>query len=645
MSDKQEKKRLTLLQLIMMVLAFPVMLVREPLVSWYTRTYNREDGADGFRKFFGIISALALGIGRGYSMDALTQPAAWQTYLGPAIGMAALGFYVIFPLFYLKAWKGATELWKLVDTSTYTDEKGKTRREKDTSWLTHLLMFVSHAGALVGSVYAGIFAGNAVHAAMPNIMGGLLGIVVGLISAGFAGVASWAIISWLGLRVLALAFGVYASQAALPTIQGLGLAPDATWAANILTFVASVGYVFPAAHILVSRGLKRIVTEMTKVYNEKDQNYRNVFEHTFNIFESTYLAQAVVGMTGAIAAATQSLIGGVVFLLSYIFVGAMVTSIHKPGQENRGNRDSLRCAGTLVAAHYGWAQGASYLAAGNAFGVGGAIGAGLVHAALCYLLIFPAAYVAIKFFLKPLARPSIGNFLVKMYDEVINIFDKIDEMRKDVYSSKPSSTKTLVQHVVNFGVAIAVGLGVNKLTVENAVAVPQLLSGLAALLSYAVVGRVLTREKIRFFGWNANGMTVLGLLTGISAALMTGVAAVKTTTMAWAVVLGLIVGSVTTAWVFPLAFGILAGLLTAVMPRLTSFLSKTLATVHGFVWGQFKNLVNFFVEGYRMARDFCAYLLKMFKESYQSLKEELDRLFGRKKDSDKKSDEENKDEE
>lgn len=561
--------------------------------------------------------------------------------LGPSLGMAALGFYVIFPLFYLKAYKGATKLWERVDSEEYKDEKGRTRRSSEKSWLTNLLMFVSHAGAFFGSIYAGWFSGNAVYAAMPHVGGVLLGLMVGIFAAIALGFITWGLLSVAGLRILALAFGVYASQAVAPSIQSLGMAADATGAANFLAFVAAVGYVFPAAHILISRGLKRLITEMSRVYNEKDQNYRNFFEHTFNILESTYLAQAVVGMTGAIALGLQSAIGGLVFLLSYIFVGALVTSKHKPTEESGSNRDSLRCASALVSAHYGWLQGASYLAAGGSFGIGGAIGAGVLHAGLSYLLIFPAIYVALRFFLKPLAHPAIGKFLVTMYDQVVNVFDKIDEMRKDVYSSKPTTVKTLVQHAVNIGVAATVAFNVNALTVKYALAVPELLTGLAAGLSYLVIGHVLSREKIRFFGRDANGMTVLGMLTGISAALLTGVATLKTSSMAIAIILGLLVGSLTTAWVFPLAFGILAALLTATMPQLTNFVSKGLAKVHGFAWTQFKSFVTLFVNAYRAVRDgfknVWTYIVKTWKESYQSLKEEFDRLFGRKKGDEPKS--------
>ncbi len=639
MSDNTEKKKLNLLQILVLLIVTPFVLLRERLLK---PTYEQKYGANFFRKLLGILTALGMGIGRGYSMNAFTEPAAWQSYLPAALGMAVLGFYVIFPLFYLKAWKGATELWKNVDTRTEKDEKGKTRRYEEKSWLTHLLLFVSHAAAIVGSVYGGWFAGNAVYASMPHVGGGLLGIVVGLISAGIAWVVTWALVSWLGLQLLALGFGAYASQAAMPFIQSLGMPPDATWAANVLTFVGAVGYGFPLLHILVSRGLKRIITEMSKVYNEKDQNYRNIFEHTFDILESTYLAQAVVGMTGALAVATQSLIGAVVFVLAYIFVGQMVTSKHGPKEESRGNKDSLRCASTLVGLHFGWFQGASYLAASGPFGVFGAIVVGLLYAALSYLLIFPALYVGIRFFLKPLAHPAIGKFLVTMYDQVVNIFDKIDEMRKDVYSSKPSPVKTLVQHVVNFGVAAAAGLGVQALAVKYALAVPELLAGFAALVSWLVIGRVLTKEKINFFGRNANGMTVLGMLTGLSTALTTGVATVKASGMTFAIILGLLVGGVTTAWLFPLAFGIFAALLTAVMPRVTKFFSESLAAVHTFAWKQFKAVINMFVDMYRYVRDnldnFRAYIVRTWNEAYQAVKEELDRLLGRKKGAEPKSD-------
>lgn len=654
MSDNKEKKKLTLLQILMMMVAFPVMLVREPLVSWYTRTYKREDSGDFFRKFLGIVSALGLGIGRGYSMSAFSEPSTWQSYLGPSLGMAVLGFYVIFPLFYLKAYKGATKLWDRVDSEEYTDEKGRTRRSTEKSWLTNLLMFVSKTGAVFGSIYTGWLAGNAIIDKMPHIGGWLLGVPVAILAAIALGVISVGLLSMVGLRALALAFGAYASQAAAPYIQSLGMPADATGIANFFAFVASVGYVFPAGHILLSRGLKRLVTEMARVYDEKDQNYRNVFEHTFNILESTFLAQAVVGMTGAIALGVQSAIGAVVFLLSYVFVGALVTSKHKPTEENQGNDDSLRCASGLVAAHFGWFQGASYLAAGGSFGVGGAIGAGVLYAALSYLLLFPALYVAIKFFLKPLAHPAIGKFLVTMYDQVVNVVDKVDEMRKDVYSAKPSAMKTLVQQSVNLAVAQQVVSHVHPAAVKFALALPKVYTDLAfpevttvvaAVLSYLVIGRVLTKEKIRFFGHDANGMTVLGMLTGISAALLTGIATLKTSSMAIAVILGLIVGSLTTAWLFPLAFGIFAALLSATMPRLTSFVSKSLAELHRLAWTQFKSFVTMFVNAYRAVRDgfknVWTYIVKTWKESYQSLKEELDRLLGRKGAEPKSEDKDN----
>lgn len=659
MSDNQEKEKdvnrlqellarfkgRSLLEKIMLIIALPFVIILEPFRQLYDKTYDTNDGFDAFRKSIGILTALGAGIGNGYSMNAFAQVAAWKTYLLPSLGMAALGFYVLLPLFYLKAWKCDTFLWKLVDRETY-EEDGKVKTRHEKSWLTNLLLFVSHAGAIIGAFYSAFAAGNYVYASIPNILGGLIGVVVGLLVLVVGGFAYWGIASALGLRLFALAAGAYAIQGASPYFTSLGLASIPNWAACFATFIAASGYIVPAVHVLFSRGLKKLVTEMSKVYDEKDQNYRNVFEHTFNILEASYLAQAVAGMTGALAVATQSVIGGVVFLLSYLFVGHLVLSQRSPRdqKENLINRESLRSASVLVSAHYGWLQGASYLAStgANGWGIGGAIGGGLLHAALCYLLLFPLAYVSIRFFLKPLAHPAIGKFLVTMYDQVVNVFDKIDEMRKDVYSSKASPMKTLVQQTVNIVVAAGAGIGTQLATVKYSLPVPELLTGLAVALSYLVIGRILTKEKIRFFGRNANGMTVLGMLTGLSTALMTGVATMKASSLTFAIILGLLVGLVTTAWLFPIAFGILAALFMTLAPRATRFASESLAAVHSFLWSKFKSFVTLFVNAYRAVRDAFKQLGKAFRESYRAIRDELDRLLGRKpKSDDKENNEDN----
>lgn len=636
----------SLLEKIMLIIALPFVIVLEPFRQLYDKTYATRDGYDGFRKFIGLLTALGAGIGHGYSVNALEHLAAWQSYLPASLGLAAVGFYVLLPLFYLKGWKCDTFLWKGVDREKY-EEDGKVKTRHEESWLTKLLLFVSKAGAVIGAFYSAFAAGNYVSAQIPNILGGLIGVVVGLVVLVVGWFAYWAIAAAFGLRLFALAAGAYAVQATSPYIASLGLNQYASLAASFTAFIGASGYVVPAVHMLVSRGLKKLVVEMSKVYNEKDQNYRNIFEHTFNILESTYLAQAVVAMTGALAIATQSVIGAVVFVLSYLFVGQMVLSQRKPSEtkEKRVNSDSLRTASTLVSIHYGWFQGASYLAStGTAnWGILGAIGGGLLHAAFCYLLLFPLAYVSIRFFLKPLAHPAIGKFLVTMYDQVVSVFDKVDEMRKDVYSSKASPMKTLVQHAVNAVVAAGAGIGTQLLTVKYALPVPQVQVGFAVALSYLVIGRILTKEKIRFFGRNANGMTVLGMLTGLSTALMTGIATMKASSLTFAIILGLLVGSVTTAWLFPIAFGILAALFMTIAPRSTRFVSESLAAIHSFAWSKFKSFVTLFVNAYRAVRDALKQLGKAFRESYRAIRDELDRLLGRNPKSDNK--ENNKDNE
>lgn len=639
----------SLLEKIMLLIALPFVLIFEPFRQLYNRTYESKRDWDGFRKFVGILTALGSGIGCGYTLKAFEQLAAWKSYLLPSLGMAALGFYVIFPLFYLRGWKCDTFFWQFVDREKYVED-GKTKYEHEKSWLTNLLLFVSHAGAIVGGIYAAFAAGNHISAAMPGFVGGLVGFVVALIVLGLGIPALWTVASALQLRVFALALGVFAAQAAPQYLAGLGIAPNlapySNWAASFVAFLVAAGDVFPIAHIFVGRGLKKLVDEMSKVYDEKDRNYRNIFEHTFNVLESTYLAQAVVGMTAALATATQSIIGAVVFVLSYIFVGQMVTTQQKPGDENRRHRDSLRTAGVLVSAHYGWYQGANYLAtAGSSgWGIGGAIGGGLLHAAACYLLIFPLAYVALRFFLRPLAHPAIGKFLVTMYDQVVTAFERVDEMRKDVYSSKASPVKTLVQHSVNAAVAGAAGIGAQLACAKYAQSLPETITALSAVvLSYLVIGRVLTKEKIPFFGRDANGMTVLGMLTGLSVGLLTGVATLKASSMTFAIILGLLVGSVTTAWLFPIAFGIFAALLMTLAPRATRWLSELLAKVHSFAWSKFKFIVTLFVNAYRAVRDALKQLRQVFRESYRAIREELDRLLGRQPKSEE--DKNNKDNE
>lgn len=246
---------------ILMLIAVPVMILRESARSLYRRVY--EDNAGN--TFVGWILALLTGVGYAYSQ--VLGQAPLYIWLPFSFLLAAVTFGYAYPVAYLAAFR------PLVRSSRYLWRRV---HDNQNSWLTDTL----HGAANMMSFATGILLGFSLPVA--DNTSALGSAVLGLIVAFATTTFLVALFSWRRLALIATVSGLgigklLAAPLAAFLPAGLAYASLISIAAVTATWVL---FVFPVAHALIDHNLAPIARLFQKNY---DRAYRQEERHALSL--------------------------------------------------------------------------------------------------------------------------------------------------------------------------------------------------------------------------------------------------------------------------------------------------------------------------------------------------------------------------
>lgn len=220
--------------------------------------------------------------------------------------------------------------------------------------------------------------------------------------------------------------------------------------------------------------------------------------------------------------------------------------------------------------------------------------------------------------------PAINLFLNKYAGKIV---EKLDQVRKNVYKLEETPFKLLVLHATNllvtYGLTSALASRLQQSAMADHQIVMSLVEGVVAFSCYLTVGRLLQTKSFSLWGFEINGLSLLGLTTGAAVGSLVSLIGSHLTTVGAAVFLGIVAFALTTAWVFPVGFAAATMLASALSP-VTKFLSTLLNNMHKYAF-----------QAYTTALETANQLLKTVEQAwstaYKEVLNEIDRIFNKNK--------------
>lgn len=539
------------LKLIALPIAALVYLFREPAVQLKRLVYDSRSG--GLWQVLGVIVALATGIGLGYQLGWQHEVTTVKWVIASVLATLATYFY-LWPaavhVLLKRLFTVSEKLWGYVETDPGAYRRGNTKT--NPVWFTRLLIFLVGAACVLGSVYLGWTVLTVIHAKMAMgffgyIVGGVAGLILGVI----VGAGSLSLLHGVKLPFAAAAIGALTiyltrglTQTYLPT-SAFGF--DFTGVVYAIEAAVWMAYLFPLAHIVVSRGFSfawDLVDDLCKsIYNEPKGGYREFFLQVVNIGVATGAFLTVASYVPTFGFGTIAVYGAasLATLVVYIIVGKVLTEI--------GN----------IPVGLASAAGAGYVAFGYASAFGGTL-AGIAGAAVAAVLtgfvLFPVAYWLVRLIANPLLASWLRNPLVNIHkvlsDELLHAFDR-------TYSDPNTNYVSLFSQLASLTATVAVYFG--------AVLLAGVLE-LGSILTVGLVGALLFAAYLTF-GKLARryGNGLVAALVSIGAAVFVGahVYALPAYGSLWYAVpagVGAILATVFVA--FPVAYVIVKAVLTGI---------------------------------------------------------------------------------
>lgn len=601
------------LKAIALPIAAIVYLFREPAVQLKRLVYDGRTG--GLWQILGIIVALAAGIGLGYQLGWQHDVSTVKWVISSVAATLATYFY-IWPaavhVLLKRLFTVSEKLWSYVESDPGAYRRGKTKT--NPVWFTHVLFFLVGAAIVLGAINLGWTVLTVIHAKMAMgffgyIVGGVAGLILGVI----VGSGSFALLhsvklpfaaALIGAGTIYLARGL--TQTYLPT-SAFGF--DFTGVVYAIEGALWMAYIFPLAHITISRGFSFVwdlVDDLCKaIYNEEKGGYREFSLQVTNVGVTYAAFQLVAGYAptlgfGALAVYSAASLAA---LVAYIIVGKVLTEI--------GNG----IVGFAASA------GAAYLTFGYASTYGGLVVGllgGALAAALTGFLLFPAAYWLVRLVAKPLLSSWLRNPLVTIHkvlsDELLHAFDR-------TYSDPNKNYVSLFSQLASLTATVAAYFG--------AVLLAGVLE-LGTILTFGLVG-VLVLAAYLTFGKLARryGNGLVAALLSIGAAVFVGAhvyALPDYGTLWYAIPAGIaaIVGTVFVA--FPVAYVIAKALLTGI--KADVWLKAIVVGAFDTVESVFSTIWQAIVENYKAIK---ATIDPLFTDFNRAFKQAWEQITGGKK--------------
>lgn len=610
-SAPQQPKKKGPLTWVMIFFAIPIMAVVESARGLCRRTYAEGGPLSGF---LGVLVALAAGIGIGY-YEGWVNNWGWAAWLTSGVAATVATFIYGWPLFNLgvvrPARRVSEELWKAVPQRDH--------------WFTDLLKLVARVAVLGIAGWQAWDAGHGAFASLTANGWGFFAYIGALAWAVFIGVVvasfSWTIFT-TSVYGIAVGSGLLLSWGLLPTYSAL-LAPFElttpawTYGTAAVGFALWTAYVFPLLHVVASHGL-RVVRDLgrkvyTNAYEKTIGGYEGVFTQLVNIWTAYHLATLSVVLCGLAGFALSGwlawTIPSVVAVLSYLLVGQIYRAV--------GNRG----LGVVAAAH--GARWALYAMAG--FTLPWVIGVAALAAVLTFYVAYPLAYVVVRFVAQFVLNNKVAGALVTAHDKACDaakqLVKEVARARKITYGDESWFAKMFL-HLVNLATLLPVwfysthffaALG---LTTWLAWA----LEGLALVLSYLLIGRLLDRSK----------NYVVGGLVSLVGAVLAGIFAFANQSYGlWvAIPAALLGGFLVAVWLFPIAYVVARALVSfvdGIMPLFSKVVEPVVRNVHAFCWRGARGLWYEFRDAYRSVRDafkpIWASLSQAWSDAWKSVKD------------------------
>lgn len=582
---------------ILMLIALPVMILREAARSLYRRTYDNNAG----NILVGWVMAILTGI--GYAQSQILEHVSLHSWLPLAALFTVLMFYYAYPLAYLAVFR------PLVRSSRYLWQRV---HESQDSWLTSTLQDAASLlslgiGALVGASLPATDYTNPLGAI-------LLGIIAGFTTATFL----IALLNWGRIRLIAVATGAGAGK--LMAAQA-GIFLPAAWAEIPListVIVAAIWalFIFPLAFALIDHNFAPVARLFSKNYNqayrEEDRELSLPFAHLINIAG----ALSAAGLMHHLLLFTKAGYG--LWLHSLICVVAAFGSYLLLGF--RANEQTNKFAGRITTIHV-----LAWLLVTSTVQLVLTSFANLSTILLaCYLLYAVAYPFTYGLFLKlgtSLLRSKLAGQLVIAHEiaweEFLSLWWRLLQAPTEAYGDKGRFARFLPHLATYFvtwqGFQFTANLAAGHISAAPAV---YLVATAGALLTYLLGGKLIL----------ALGNTALGLASAIPGTpwlLSTGLLPVALLTQANPLAI-LICAALWVFFVFPVSYVLARYPLNILV---TPFLVPRMDSLHSWSWQQFSGLWDNFRKAYCTVRDMLRPIWTNLVNSWYAAKQQLKEIW------------------
>ncbi|MFA6557960.1 MAG: hypothetical protein WCT03_16195, partial [Candidatus Obscuribacterales bacterium] len=428
-------------------------------------------------------------------------------------------YYYLWPALYMAIFRWAFQssrfLWRNVPNAD--------SRSNSPVWFSQLLNVGAIAATVLCCLYEAWVTGNALYAwlgwtsVLGNLVAFAISVVVGGGAAWITGFVVITLIVQVGMPALAIASGAalawWYDGALAAVVKQYELPNAVTYALQAAVVFVVASYIFPLAHVIISRGLnfvgkyigpfvKRFIDGffdafgrfLDGFYNDHDVKYVNFLHQVTGIAITYGVASFVFGWAGSFGLVPAIALTAVTALIGYLAIGAIVSNV---------SNMFIGVVGSIAAA-----AAVVLLPQLQLFGGWFFVGIQAVLTALVSgLVAIPLAYRAVKFVANPLLASWLSEPLTSIHRSLQR---ELFSANSNTYSDS-TGFETLFVHLVNITAAAASFFAVNLLLSTLAIGGWQaLVMPIATVVfAYLFVGKLLLRFGNHLIGG------IVGLAVGV----------------------------------------------------------------------------------------------------------------------------------
>jgi len=501
---------------VMFAVAFVAMIFIKP-AQYLKRQVYEQSSTGGAAWVLGILASMAAGISTGYPL--WLAKASITTWVPLALAAVVATYYYLWPALYMAIFRWAFQssrfLWRNVPNAD--------SRSNSPVWFSQLLNVGAIAATVLCCLYEAWVTGNALYAwlgwtsVLGNLVAFAISVVVGGGAAWITGFVVITLIVQVGMPALAIASGAalawWYDGALAAVVKQYELPNAVTYALQAAVVFVVASYIFPLAHVIISRGLnfvgkyigpfvKRFIDGffdafgrfLDGFYNDHDVKYVNFLHQVTGIAITYGVASFVFGWAGSFGLVPAIALTAVTALIGYLAIGAIVSNV---------SNMFIGVVGSIAAA-----VAVALMPQLQLFGGWFFVGIQAVLTALVFgLVAIPLAYRAVKFVANPLLASWLSEPLTSIHRSLQR---ELFSANSNTYSDS-TGFETLFVHLVNITAAAASFFAVNLLLSTLAIGGWQaLVMPIATVVfAYLFVGKLLLRFGNHLIGG------IVGLAVGV----------------------------------------------------------------------------------------------------------------------------------